>query len=102
MRHLILLLLFLIALLGCMRLEDDFKSISTTAKECDSGSGWWYNCFFSVALGTSSSDIAYGVAVDSSGNVYAAGYTQGGLDGNTHAGGSDLFVVKYNSSGERQ
>ena len=53
-------------------------------------------------LETSSNDYAYGVAVDSSGNVYAAGNTGGALDGNTNAGGSDLFVVKYNSSGVKQ
>jgi len=53
-------------------------------------------------LGTSSDDIAYGVAVDSSGNVYAAGYTDGALDGNSNSGGSDLFVVKYNSDGVKQ
>ena len=53
-------------------------------------------------LGSSSDDVAYGVATDSSGNVYVAGYTQGGLDGNTNAGYTDLFVVKYNSSGTKQ
>jgi len=53
-------------------------------------------------LGTSSHDYAHGVATDSSGNVYVTGYTEGGLDGNTSAGGSDLFVVKYNSSGTKQ
>ena len=53
-------------------------------------------------LGTSAADYARGVAVDSSGNVYAAGTTHGALDGNTSAGGSDLFVVKYNSSGVKQ
>ena len=53
-------------------------------------------------LGSSSSDYAKGVAVDSSGNVYAAGYTNGGLDGNTNSGSNDLFVVKYNSSGTKQ
>ena len=47
-------------------------------------------------LGTSRNDSATGVATDSSENVYVTGYTQGGLDG-TNAGGSDLFVVKYNS-----
>jgi hypothetical protein len=52
-------------------------------------------------LGSSEDDIAYGVAVDSSGNVYAAGYTYGALDG-SNAGSNDLFVVKYNSSGTRQ
>jgi len=53
-------------------------------------------------LGTSSNDYAYGVATDSSGNVYVAGGTNGGLDGNTNAGNTDLFVVKYNSSGTKQ
>ena len=53
-------------------------------------------------MGTSSTDSANGVAADSSGNVYVAGGTYGGLDGNTNAGNSDLFVVKYNSSGTKQ
>jgi len=30
------------------------------------------------------------------------GYTYGDLDGNTNTGTSDLFVVKYNSSGTKQ
>ncbi len=30
------------------------------------------------------------------------GGTEGGLDGNTNSGGSDLFLVKYNSSGTKQ
>jgi len=53
-------------------------------------------------LGSASSDFANGVATDSSGNVYVAGGTYGGLDGNNSAGNSDLFVVKYNSSGTKQ
>ena len=55
-------------------------------------------------LGTSGGEESYGVATDSSGNVYVTGYTAsgGGLDGNTSAGKHDLFVVKYNSSGTKQ
>ena len=53
-------------------------------------------------LGTTLEDIARAVATDPSGNVYAAGYTYGGLDGNSNSGGADLFLVKYNSSGTKQ
>ena len=53
-------------------------------------------------LGTSKHDRARGVATDSSGNVYVVGYTYGELDGNTNTGASDIFVVKYNSSGTKQ
>ena len=62
------------------------------------GTGWPGTLQF----GTSSGDAAYGAATDSSGNLYVTGYTSGGLDGNTSAGSSDLFVVKYNSSGTKQ
>ena len=53
-------------------------------------------------LGTSSDDRGYGVTVDSSNNIYVTGYTNGGLDGNTNSGESDIFLVKYNSSGTKQ
>jgi hypothetical protein len=53
-------------------------------------------------LGTTSDDRGFGVAVDTSGNVYVSGQTAGGLDGNTSAGGNDIFLVKYNSSGVKQ
>jgi len=66
-------------------------------KYLDNGTKQWTKQF-----GTSSTDLADGVATDSSGNVYLVGYTYGGLDGNTNTGASDLFVVKYNSSGTKQ
>ena len=53
-------------------------------------------------LGTSSNDQGFGVTLDSSDNIYVTGYTEGGLDGNTNSGSSDLFLVKYNSSGTKQ
>ena len=42
------------------------------------------------------------VATDANGNVYVAGLTFGGLDGNTLTGTYDLFVTKYDSSGVKQ
>ena len=62
-----------------------------------SGSRQW-----SQQLGTSSSDIGYGVIADSSNNVYVTGYTSGGLNGNTNSGSADLFLVKYDSSGSKK
>jgi hypothetical protein len=52
-------------------------------------------------LGTSANDAAYGIAVGASA-LYVVGSTGGALDGNTHAGGDDLFVVKYTLDGTKQ
>ena len=46
---------------------------------------------------SSSGDKGIGVAVDSSGNIYVTGNTEGGMDGNTNSGKNDIFLVKYNS-----
>ena len=53
-------------------------------------------------MGSPDSDIVSGVAVDNAGNIYVAGYTGGTLPGSptTNQGGIDLFLVKYDSSGE--
>jgi hypothetical protein len=48
------------------------------------------------------STIGNSVATDANGNVYVAGDTFGGLDGNTLTGTIDFFVTKYNSSGVKQ
>ena len=39
---------------------------------------------------------------DSSDNVYITGYTRNGLDGNKNSGDFTVFLVKYNSSGNRE
>jgi len=53
-------------------------------------------------LGTSSQEIAYGLSLDSSKNIYIAGYTSGGLDGNSNSGDNDTFLVKYDPNGLKQ
>jgi hypothetical protein len=62
-----------------------------------SGTKQWTKQF-----GSSNSDSLSGVATDSSGNVYVLGSTSGGVDGNTNSGSTDVFIVKYNSSGTKQ
>ncbi|MBZ4373460.1 SBBP repeat-containing protein [Corallococcus sp. AS-1-6] len=56
-------------------------------------------------LGTSTPDVAQAVATSrrASGEVeiYVAGRTQGGLDGNASLGSHDIVVVKYDASGNR-
>ncbi|UCE10256.1 MAG: SBBP repeat-containing protein, partial [Candidatus Thorarchaeota archaeon] len=58
---------------------------------------------FSTFLGGTGMDAVDDLALDSSGNLIATGYTGGGLSiigqlFTTHAGGSDAFVVKIDSS----
>ena len=57
---------------------------------------------FTKQLGVAGSNTSGTVATDLNGNVFLAGYTSGGLDGNTLIGTNDLFVTKYNSSGTKQ
>jgi hypothetical protein len=52
-------------------------------------------------IGGTETEFGYDVAVDPSGNAFVTGYTSGTLDG-TSAGMSDIFLVKYNSSGVKQ
>lgn len=51
---------------------------------------------------TNANDGGWGVAGDANGNVYATGYTNGSPNGTTNAGGTDVFVVKYDAAGELQ
>jgi len=67
-----------------------------------SSSGTKDNKAFTKQLGSSGEDVAIEVAVDSSGNSYVTGYTDGGLDGNSSSGKKDFFLIKYNSSGTKE
>ncbi|HNT28716.1 MAG TPA: SBBP repeat-containing protein, partial [bacterium] len=51
--------------------------------------------------GSDKTDVVNGVAIDGTGNIYAAGYTNGDLDGNTNAGSSDVFLTKYLPDGTK-
>jgi len=54
-------------------------------------------------LGSSSSDFAWDVTVDSSDNIYVTGFTNGSLEENfTQGSYYDIFLVKYNSDGVKQ
>ncbi len=70
---------------------------------------WNQSTFGALALTGSGGDVVYGSAIDSSGNIFMAGYLTGYMDADpsptsdatlTSAGGSDVFVTKYNSNGE--
>ena len=50
---------------------------------------------WTVQLGSSGNDQAFGVAIDSNNNAYITGNTNGNLDGETNAGGGDIFLAKY-------
>lgn len=53
-------------------------------------------------VGSNVADAGFRLAVDGGGNIYVTGYTYGDLDGagtGTHAGGTDMFVARFNASG---
>ncbi|CAE7466799.1 flaEY [Symbiodinium natans] len=59
-------------------------------------SGAWS---WTVQRGTSGSDSARALQVAPDGGILVAGSTTGDLDGNTNAGGSDIFIMKLDASG---
>ncbi len=52
--------------------------------------------------GTAANDSANGVAVDSAGNIFVAGQTDGAIDGQTHAGQTDAFLTSFSPDGEHR
>jgi hypothetical protein len=82
----------------------DNQSIGTAAnaaalvKYDSSGNKLWAKVFYAA----SSSTEAVSVAVDSSGNAYLGGDTDGNLGSVTPVGSSDGFLAKFDSSGALQ
>jgi hypothetical protein len=66
------------------------------AKYDSSGTQQWIQ-----QLGATGLDYSRGITVDSAGNLYITGSTQGNLGG-TNAGSDDAWVAKYDSSGTQQ
>ena len=52
-----------------------------------------------IQTGTTQSDYAYAVAVDSASRVIIGGYTDGAFDGFTNLGSWDCFIMQFNSTG---
>jgi hypothetical protein len=52
-------------------------------------------------IGSNAYDDAFGVAIDSSSQVYVTGSTRGRLSSGNNAGGLDVYIAQYNSSGVR-
>ena len=87
-----------------IRISTSTKDISgnSLSSQWTTSSGFQTTSPWTKQLGTSSYDFGRGVTTDSSGNIYVTGNTDGGLDGNTNLGYSDIILVKYDSSGTKQ
>jgi len=51
--------------------------------------------------GTNATNTATGIAADNAGNIYVTGWTTGSMDGNPALGGADIFLIKYDSNGNK-
>jgi hypothetical protein len=61
------------------------------------------NEYWRQQFGTGRSDVALGVAMSDSEDIYLTGHTQGSLDGATSPGTTvDLFVAKYDLAGSQR
>ena len=99
MRYLLVIFsvfLFSFNVISCAKIDEltGRSSADSSASSSSDGSTGTYQL--------ATHDYANGVVTDSSGNVYVTGGAKGGLDGNTSAGNTDLFMLKYNSSGTKQ
>ena len=60
---------------------------------------------WSYQYGTTTNDVAYGVAVDAEDNIYVTGITGypggPGLDGQTYLGASDIFLTRFAPEGRK-
>ncbi len=76
------------------------QTVTGTVSTCTDGK--WKTIRKTVQFGTSNGASGQAVTTDSLGNIYITGYTYGALDGNTNAGQADIFLTKFDSSGNAQ
>ena len=55
-----------------------------------------------IQFGSANFDTIYGIKVDTQGNIYVGGTTEGNLGGPKQAEGADAFVAKFDSNGNQQ
>ena len=76
-----------------------------TPGQCGLGYGWGRGkppaAGWARQFGNTEDQYAYAAVPAPLGGVYATGDTRGGLDGNTSAGGTDVFLVRYDTLGTR-
>jgi hypothetical protein len=65
-------------------------------KYTGTGAQQWFRVF-----GSSESDFATCIAIDAGGTVHVAGISSGDFDGFTNAGGDDVFVAKFDATGQQ-
>jgi len=53
-------------------------------------------------ISSSYAEYGYGVVMNDDGYIYAIGNTGGELDNNTNSGEQDVYILKYDSSGNKQ
>lgn len=91
---------FLAVLLTTLLISTGF---TTTAQAASTATVNWAN---TLSTGSTGAVHIVGTGIDSSGNIYAAGYANGAfVDGGTTytpAGSYDILLVKYNSAGVKQ
>lgn len=52
-------------------------------------------------FGSTGTETAELIVLDGQGNIFVAGYTDGALDGQTNSGNTDMFLLKYDTNGNR-
>jgi hypothetical protein len=59
------------------------------------------NQLWVVQTGSADFDSSNGVTVDTNGNIYISGHTYGDIEGSGNVGSLDVFLAKYDASGNR-